>query len=474
MDKIEIIDNYFVYTKTSGETANFHKSQVRIEDVGDVVYFIFDNLKQKYPFKYDEVTKGDGSSFLSKQDLLDWGYRNTGATSTTVTSSETDMSFDVWGIPKVSIDKSIFSGLFSFNVPAGIWYETINDVTVYNTFTNCDSVNGELTIDAGATLNDTTHLRSFRNPRYEPNRGHKYSIAGFLDNPSATMNRCFGLGTSENAVYFKLESGVLKGVVRTTINTVTTESEVILDTTGIDLSKGNLYDFRFQWRGVGDYFFYINQKVVGGLNNLGTLDNLSMANPALPAFFESENLGDNDSMRFGCLDVTSENGEDQDKTFGSISIDNQVGQVAISGFNVPVLVVRVKPTYDGKINTRDIQGMVLSAYSDQRSYVRVYYTRDETAITLNDQAWRDYGDGNMEFIQYDNPDVTTPITFDTAKAELIYGNRVAQDIPFEAKALFEGETKVYQTPGDIFIFAMHRESGGAANVGVTYQFAEQI
>ena len=80
----------------------------------------------------------------------------------------------------------------------------------------------------------------------------------------------------------------------------------------------------------------------------------------------------------------------------------------------------------------------------------------------------------MEYLQYDNPNVTTPMTFDTTKANLIFGARADQDKSYSTSALFEGRTEIYQTPGDIFIFTMHRETGGTCNVGVTYEFAEAI
>ena len=52
-------------------------------------------------------------------------------------------------------------------------------------------------------------------------------------------------------------------------------------------------------------------------------------------------------------------------------------------------------------------------------------------------TWVDFRDGHLEYIEYDNPDVTTPLTFDTAKAELIFSSRVDQDQSYTTSALFE-------------------------------------
>ena len=385
-----------------------------------------------------------------------------------------DLSRDAWGRAKVINDTSIFHGMFSFNVPVSSWYETINAV-VSTTITNCTSVDGALNVLAGATLNDITYLRSYRSPRYEPNRGFLYSTAGIITNPSAIMNRRWGVGTAENGVFFSLESGTLYGVIRTT-KTVggTTEDKVALDVTGIDLSKGNVFDFQYQWRGVGNYRFFINLVDVGGFDYLGTLTELSMSNPANPLFFESENLGDNDEMRFGCVDVSSEGGEDTGKTYGSVGVETDTGSVQITGLNQPIIAIRSKLTVGSLLNTRDTLSLLATAYADQKCVFRVWATRDFTAITDNDQVWQDFGDGHLEYLQYDNPDVATPMTFDTAKAQLIFTARLDIDSSYSTSALFEGRTNIWQTVGDMFVFTIHRETGATCNAGVTYEFAEEI
>jgi len=211
------------------------------------------------------------------------------------------------------------------------------------------------------------------------------------------------------------------------------------------------------------------------VNNLNVVDNVTIYNPALPIAFECINQGSDVVIRSGCVDVSSEGGQDDKGFYGSIGIDNNTGQVAVSGFNTPVLVVRNKHlSPSGLRNTRDMIALLSTAYSDQRSVMRVWATRDDTAITLNDQTWVSFRDGLIDSIQYDNPTVTTPITFDTTKAELIFTARVDQDQSYSSSALFEGRTDIFQTPGDIFIFTIHRETGANANVGVTYEFAEEV
>ena len=132
------------------------------------------------------------------------------------------------------------------------------------------------------------------------------------------------------------------------------------------------------------------------------------------------------------------------------------------------------------VNTRDTRILRFTGYADQRCVMRVWKTRDESATTLNDQVYSDYGDGHLQRVIYGlNADgtttgITTPMTFDTTKAEIVYSTRVDQDQDSVASSLFEGATEPYQTPGDIFILTMHRETGGVTNVGGSYEFAETI
>ena len=426
----------------------------------------------------DFATETTLAAIKTQTDKLTFTVGDLNVNSTPNAASKEPLSYDAWNRPKSVNDNSIFHGMFTYNVPITTWYETVNGVE--GAITNSTSVDGSLNVLAGATLNDETCLRSYRNPRYEPNRGALYSTAGWFTNPTALMTREFGTFTAESGVFFRLKSGgTLVGVIRTTTTaggTVDTEYSLTIPV-GVDLSKNNVFDIQYQWRGAGDYKWFINLQEVANSNTLGTLTQLSMFNPALPAAWNSINLGDNSPMNFGCVDITSEGGKDNGKTYGSVNINNQSGQVSISGtgnFNIPIIAIRSKATVGGLINTRDTLALLASAYADQRSIIRVWATRDNTAITVNDQSWVDFGDGHLEYIQYDNPPVTNEMTFDTSKATLIFGARVGIDLTYATSALFEGRTEIYLTPNDTFIFTMHRETGAAVNCGVTFEFCELI
>jgi len=388
--------------------------------------------------------------------------------------NKNELGFDAWGKNKVTKDHSLLHGMFTFGVPVDKWREVFNGTQ--QTFTNATSVDGALSLKSGATSADKTILDTYRNPRYQPNRGHIYSNSVILPTKAAAGKRKFGLFTEEAGTFFSLESGTLYAVVRTTttVGGTVDDKQPITIPAGVDLEKGNIYDIQFQWRGVGNYGFFINQELVYKFDYLGTLEKMSLWNPALPLAFECENDGADVELICGCVDVSSEGGDVNGKTYGSIQTETESGQVDITGFNAPVIAVRSKLTIGGKRNTRDTLSLLASAYSDQKSLMRVWATRDFTAITEGTQTWKDYGDGHLEYIVLD-PTTGTPMTFDTAKANpAVFGSRVGQDESYSTSALFQGRTEIYQTPGDLFVFTVHRENAGAAKVGVTYEFAEEI
>lgn len=381
---------------------------------------------------------------------------------------------DAWGRDKAVLDKSLLHGMFTFSVPVTKWKENLNGVEVSPPFVNASSVNGKLHLTSGLTLDDKICLDSFQNPRYEPNRGHLYSSSIILPDKDRLGNRRFGFFTEDSGAFFSLESGVLYGVIRSTVDGVALEDKHIIDIGSIDLEKGNVFDIQMQWRGVGNYIFYINLKPMRIVDYLGTRTELSMFNPANPIAFECENKGDEVVIECGCVDVTTEGGTSSSKTYGSISVDNEEGQVDISGFNVPIIAVRSKHMIGTLRNTRDTLMLLASAYADNKSIFRVWATRDDTAITSNQQVWSDYEDGHLEYLAYDTPNVTTPMSFDTTKASSIFSCRVGMDTTYATSALFEGRTDIHLHPGDIFILTMHRETGGACKAGVTLEFAEEI
>lgn len=299
---------------------------------------------------------------------------------------------DAWGIQKVSLPHSMFHGLWTFDIPASMWFMYENGTQVYSS-TNIVSDTGAATLTTSAAKADLV-LESRECPRYQPNRGHLFSTAVILPDPDADGTREWGLQTADNGVFFRLRAGVLYAVLRS--NGVDTVTDVITLPAGFDLSKGHLYDLQYQWRGVGDYFFYLDQELVYTIENLGTLTALSMANPALPIAYHAHRVTEDVSMLIGCADVTSENGEDNNiEQYASAYAAN----VAVTT-NTPCIIIKSPLLINGWVNTRTLTLARISVTCDKKATFQVWTTRDPTAFTGPTFV----GIGGGSFTETDSPD----------------------------------------------------------------------
>lgn len=389
---------------------------------------------------------------------------------------------DAWGRPKVYSDLSLFSSLFVSSIDVDRWVELVDGVE-QSTHSNTTSINGKLNITS-SVLNQRVTLRSTRNPRYRPNRGHLYSTSILI--PSSDLNAIhrFGLFNEESGVFFELNNGVWYGVLRSTLDGVTSDNkkEFKLNTYPKlqDAKMGNVFDIQYQWRGVGNYKLFINLDKIVSFEDLGFNTDLTIFNPAIPVSYEVEKVSsDNPVLQSGCVDVSTEGGDKVDLKFGSISVSTASGEVDVSGDNVPIIAIRSKKEITGVSgtisNTRDTKIFSINGYANQKSMLRLWKTRVnfDTAITEGTQTWTDYGDGRLEYIVID-PDELTPMTFDVSEAVSIISGRVPLDGNTILNQFDNNESSLFITSGDLYVVTMNRENGGSALVGASIQFGEEV
>ena len=266
-------------------------------------------------------------------------------------SSEWDnnsTSYDAWGRPKTYTDLSLLHATWTYDLVRANWKvdEGAGWILDNATPTNVTSTNGRLVVNAGAILNDASMMQSRRSPKYQPNRGHLYSTALCLPNPTDAGERDFGLFNAEEGVFFRLKTdGNLYACIKR--NSVVIKEELITLPATIDLAMGNLFDIQYQWRGVGNYKFMVGDPATGKLINSHTItflntltEELSIRNPALPVCYKSTNLGNNVKISVGCCDITSEGGGRQNRLYGSVSTP-QIGYALPSAGNEAVLAIKM-------------------------------------------------------------------------------------------------------------------------------------
>lgn len=322
-----------------------------------------------------------------------------------------DLTADAWGVQKMSLPYSLFHGMFTFDIPAKMWFMYEGGTQVY-TSTNIVSTDGAavLTTSAGKT---TLLLESRECPPYEPNRGVLFSTAVWC--PSKTATGCvreWGVQTVGSGVFFRLKAdGLLYAVLRSL--GVETKEEVIT-TSGVsafDIQKGNIYDIQYQWRGVGNYKFFINNVLVHTFSNLGTLTALSMSNPALPIAFKVTTANAavaNCAIYVGCADITSENGKENTEQWGSAYAQ----AVATNGADKPVLVIHNPLLIGSMVNTRTIHLRTASFNNTKKCTFKIWRTRSAADIT-GETLVAGYG-GKYSYVQSDSTDMNVGAVRGTA------------------------------------------------------------
>lgn len=334
-----------------------------------------------------------------------------------------DLTVDAWGVQKVSAPISLFSSKFTFDIDPAAWFMFENDTQVYTStnITSADSA-GKLITDATNTI---VHLESRECPRYQPNRGHLFSTSLWCPNKTNDGIRDWGVGIhGENEVNFTLKSdGLLYAQLE---SGGVSKVDAVIDisgVTGFDVEKGNIYDIQFQWRGVGDYFFYINNVLVHTISNLGTLTALSMENPALPAHFRCERTTENVEMHIGCVDITSENGVKNDRETFSSAYSEGVPVIA----DTPVLVLHNPLQINSQTNTRTFTLARISVSCSKKAVFKVWMTRNPTDITGETLV---ASLGNGSFLESDSIDMDA--TAVRATAVNTANLRYITSIPVEA------------------------------------------
>ena len=312
-----------------------------------------------------------------------------------------DRTLDAWGTPQFTHPFLLFHGLWTFDIPPSMWFMYENGTQVYSS-TNIISTGGVAKLTADST-NTVVLLESRECPRYQPDRGHRVAMAGWLPLKTADGIRDFGLINNDSAVFFRLKAdGLLYAVIESGGVEII---EDLIDTTklaGFDVEKSNIYDIQFQWRSAGDFKFFIGNPGTGEITlvkhvkNLGTQTAASIENPAIPAWFRCTRTTEDVTMYIGCADITSEGGTTEVHQYGSSYADN----VSVTGTDAPVIVVHIPLLIGTKTNTRTLQLARITMTCTKRATFKIWTTRHPADITGETLV----AIGNGEFTETDSPD----------------------------------------------------------------------
>lgn len=375
-----------------------------------------------------------------------------------------DIALDAWGNQKVIHPHSLFHSTFTFDVPVKKWNSIVNGVEErLSTSTLTTSIDGKLSVKTAAVDGDSTYVHSRRHPRYQPNRGHAYATSMFIPNPTDNAVEDFGLFTHTDGVFFRVDvNGVLYACLQS--NGVVVYQEKINLPFEVDLSKGNVYDIQYKWRGAGGFKWFIGRPcdetltLVHYKKFLNTQTELTVQNPSLPAGFRVTSLGDAGELQCGCVDITSEGGDDRRETYESAkSLEKSVG-----GTNIPVLIIHSPNLIGTKMNTIDGRLARISGASDKRSIFQVWSTRDASAF-----AGESFNRaGSSTYVEFD----IAATAVDTAKLEFINAFRVEANSFVSLENPAKNEIDFFFIHGDYIVITA---TAAAGTCDATFEWGEE-
>lgn len=399
------------------------------------------------------------------------------------------LSYDAWGRPKVTHDYSLFHGVWTYSVPNRIWEEFGISSTTYTALTStgtlATSTGNMLVVSSGTTADEGCYLRSKRSPRYQPNRGHLYSTAVILPTAEADGRRKFGLfcngAGNANGIYFELEGDGANWklyAVRLSNGVVKIRADITsLVPAGYDPEKGHVYDIQYQWRGVGNYKFFIDLQEVYADNILGTLTELSLRMPALPAAYECHTDTTTDIViKAGCVDITSEGGKESGRQFASISTGETLLDANVAGSAMVAIRIPRTLTYDSEThqNTRDLVASKLTSWTRDESAVQVYFARDIAVTNLDGLTWLNMPDSTAQYlIGGKDSNLDDAFQLDRVSMQLVlneWDDLEQKNIVINPDA---NAAPFYITSGDIMVIAVKSIAGTDDNATTVY-LSEEI
>ena len=406
----------------------------------------------------------------------------------TLASANSRYSTDAWGRPKTILDESLFSATWTFDIQARIWeewaYTEGSGWSPQVGFTNSISEDHMLTVKSTTTVGGGCTLASKVHPKYQPNRGHLYSTALIHPNVTDVGLTRFGLGSPQDACAFEVEGdGVdwdifaFRRFSGATSNRVSIKNKVLELFPNFDPTKGHVYDIQFQWRGVGNYYYFIDLQLVYAEEVLGTREELSMSDPALQAFFSTycTEAGTERVAKFGCVDITSEGGNGHNKGFGAISSGDVLLPTG-NAVSTPMMAVRVPRyiDYEGNathINSRGVVMDMLNAWCGKDYQVKVWYFRDTTGLNLEALTWNAVPDSRLgSLVGGLGSDLDIAFLADKANGMPILSefNNAGNKTSIKNEA---SNAAFNLTPGDIIVFCVKSASGTAS---ATAYYSEEL
>lgn len=392
-----------------------------------------------------------------------------------------------FGHQKVVFDKTLFSSLFQLDVPNSKWEESSITGDFYDhtghthlpqTGVLAKSIGGGLVMTSGATINEGCLLASKRSAQYQPDSGHLFAVSiiipnitnlgfcefGFQGHDNAVMLRVTGDGSSFKVEYVRLSGGVIKDEIDITSSIPS----------NIDLSVGgHLWDIQMQLRNVGNHFIHLDGIHIHTIEHLGTDSDFIMQNPSMPAGFKVINLGQEYTLKVGCVAVKSEGGDDVLTTPVFVPIPSTFGDgILTDGSWNPTAMIAIRIPRHTMYNGQEIHvsrdaivdNFALRCRDEYNQHI--FIGRDTSLPTLSvSTEWVSKPGSVLEYMILGSGTVGEG-EFQTDKSNMEEIISLGNEVDRLTQASNMSKTGSFTlTTGDIFILAVSSQASGKPVMG---------
>jgi hypothetical protein len=336
---------------------------------------------------------------------------------------------------------------------------------------------------------NAARLRTNTYCRYQTGRGQRVLVSSWHDAPLLGQTRNWGYYDDSDGLMWRL-SGTEVGVVRRSstsgvpVDQFTAQSQWNVDKmdgsgksgVNLDVTKGNIYEVKFQWLGVGIVHWFVNGYLVHVMNHPNTIAGPYMRTATLPVSADvvnETNVGVSGSgMRIICANVTSEGGSHQPEYSYAVSTSATRSNIP-TGPYTPVLAIRLAATLNGVDNReivlpKDIEVFIGgSAGATRASYVLVL---NPSALTGG--AWTSVGGGSG--VEYSDSMLAYTDGIVVERHSL---PPLPQRDDIDLTPLFEDNARklrrsAFAGISDILLIAIRAEGAGTAEADATISWTE--
>lgn len=287
---------------------------------------------------------------------------------------------------------------FTYNInPGVVEQETIDTGTIAN-------IEGHADLNTGASPTGLAKIETVRSSRYIPGVGGTVRFTAIFDTPQENSKQVIGLINGTDGWAFGY-NGKQFGIVRKrdSVEDWIYQNDWNIDKKpGLNPSKGNVFQIKYQWLGYGMQYFYIENEegrlsLVHKIKYSNYNTETSILNPNLPMSAYAVNTGNTIPITLRTPSAIA--GLNGDGFNDAISTNvAQDGTATVTGTDIPILSFRMGDIYKGKANRLFAQVLraVFACEGSQPVRFRAY-----AGGTLVGGAW-DYISEEVSPMEYNN------------------------------------------------------------------------